>query len=111
MDFTLSDEQHHIRAAVTRLCADFGAAYWLEKDTEGGFPHEFYAAMARAGWLGVAMPAEYGGAGVGITRAGPVLGGVGGPGGWVFPGPAVSTWNVWPHVALGFLIDALKERV
>jgi len=69
MDFTLSDEQQHIRAAVTRLCADFAAGYWLEKDTEGGFPHEFYAAMARAGWLGVAMPAEYGGSGLGITEA------------------------------------------
>jgi acyl-CoA dehydrogenase len=69
MDFTLSDEQQHIRAAVTRLCADFAAGYWLEKDTEGGFPHEFYAAMAGAGWLGVAMPAEYGGSGLGITEA------------------------------------------
>jgi acyl-CoA dehydrogenase len=69
MDFTLSGEQQHIRAAVTRLCADFGAEYWLEKDADGGFPHEFYAAMARAGWIGIAMPTEYGGAGLGIAEA------------------------------------------
>jgi acyl-CoA dehydrogenase len=69
MDFTLSDEQQHIRAAVTRLCADFAAEYWLEKDTAGGFPSEFYAAMARAGWLGIAMPTQYGGSGLGITEA------------------------------------------
>jgi acyl-CoA dehydrogenase len=69
MDLTLSDEQQHIRTAVTRLCADFAADYWLEKDTAGGFPSEFYTAMARAGWLGIAMPTQYGGSGLGITEA------------------------------------------
>src|SRR5262249_50655563 len=43
--------------------------YWLKKDKEGGFPQDFYKAMANAGWLGIAMPEEYGGAGLGITEA------------------------------------------
>jgi acyl-CoA dehydrogenase len=69
MDFTLSGEQRDIRDAVTRLCADFTPEYWLEKDGSGDFPHEFHAAMAEAGWLGIAMPTEYGGAGLGIAEA------------------------------------------
>lgn len=69
MDFALSDEQTAIRHAVQDLCAGFDDDYWTRKDREGGFPEDFYRAMAGAGWLGVAMPAEYGGAGLGIQEA------------------------------------------
>src|ERR1700741_5469483 len=69
MDFALNDDQLAIRSAVEEICAAFGDDYWLKKDKEGGFPEDFYAAMAKAGWLGVAMPEEYGGAGLGITEA------------------------------------------
>ena len=69
MSFTLTEEQREIRAAVLRLCARFGDDYWLAKDNEGGFPHEFHRAMAEAGWLGIAMPPDYGGSGLGITEA------------------------------------------
>ena len=51
------------------MCERFGDDYWLAKDTEGGFPYEFHRAMAEAGWLGVAMPPEYGGSGLGIAEA------------------------------------------
>jgi acyl-CoA dehydrogenase len=73
MTFALTPEQLEIRDAVARLCADFDDAYWLKKDTDGGFPHEFHQAMADGGWLGVAMPEEYGGAGLGITEAAVVM--------------------------------------
>jgi len=69
MDFALSTDQQAIRDAISRVCADFGLDYWLERDREGGFPLDFHAALARAGWLGIAMPQEYGGAGLGITEA------------------------------------------
>src|SRR5260221_12621265 len=69
MDFELSEEQRRICDAVGKLCAGFGPDYWLGHDTEGGFPEEFYRAMAHAGWLGIAMPEAYGGAGLGITEA------------------------------------------
>ncbi len=69
MDFTLSENQRDISEAVTRLCAGFGSDYWLEHDTTGAFPREFYDAMAGAGWLGIAMPEDHGGAGLGITEA------------------------------------------
>jgi len=73
MHFALTDEQESIREAVTRLCTRFDDDYWLLKDREGGFPHDFHAAMAQAGWLGVAMPTEVGGAGLGITEAALVM--------------------------------------
>src|SRR5262245_10591550 len=69
MDFSLSDEQQAIRDAIERICARFDDAYWLRKDQEGGFPHDFHAAFAADGWLGIAIPEEYGGAGLGITEA------------------------------------------
>ena len=56
MAFALTPEQQEIRAAVSRLCERFDDEYWLKKDDEGGFPHEFHRAMAEAGWLGIAMP-------------------------------------------------------
>ena len=65
----VSEEQHRIREAIDRLCAQFGDAYWLERDREGGFPEDFYKAVAEGGWLGIAMPEEYGGAGLGIGEA------------------------------------------
>jgi acyl-CoA dehydrogenase len=73
MSFALTPEQLEIRDAVARLCERFGDDYWLKKDTDGGFPHEFHQAMAEGGWLGVAMPEEYGGAGLGITEAAVVM--------------------------------------
>lgn len=69
MNFDLTDDQQAIRSAVQEACAPFDDEYWLKKDREGGFPEDFYAAMAGAGWLGIAMPQEYGGAGLGIAEA------------------------------------------
>ena len=69
MDFSVTPEQEAIRTAVAKVCAAFDLEYWLQKDRAGGFPHELHAALARDGWLGIAMPAEYGGAGLGIVEA------------------------------------------
>ena len=69
MDFTLTDAQREIREQVLRLCARFGDDYWLERDRTATFPDGFFAAMAEGNWLGIAMPEEYGGAGLGITEA------------------------------------------
>ena len=69
MDFAPTDEQLEIERAVVSICKRFDDDYWRIKDRDGGFPHDFHAAFAEAGWLGIAMPAEYGGAGLGITEA------------------------------------------
>ncbi len=69
MSLSLTPEQERIVAAVARVCDDFDAAWWREREKSGGFPHEFHAAVAGAGWLGIAMPEEVGGAGLGVTEA------------------------------------------
>src|SRR6202165_385191 len=69
MDFSFSQEQQQIRDAIRKLCAKFDDSFWLEKDRGGDFPHELHAALAEAGWLGIEMPQEYGGASLGITEA------------------------------------------
>lgn len=69
MNFSLAPEQEQIRDAIEKVCAPFDADYWLRKDREGGFPDDFHRALAESGWLGIAMPEEYGGAGLGISDA------------------------------------------
>lgn len=69
MNFSLTEEHDQIREAVERVCAPFDADYWLSRDRNGGFPDDFHRALAESGWLGIAMPQEYGGAGLGISEA------------------------------------------
>jgi acyl-CoA dehydrogenase len=69
MDFSLSGEQQSICAAIAKTCARFPDEYWLAKDREGSFPHDFHHAFAADGWLGIAIPQAYGGSGLGVTEA------------------------------------------
>jgi acyl-CoA dehydrogenase len=69
MDFTLTESQELIRKEVSALARTFSLDYWLEKDTKAEYPHEFVRAFADNGWLGIMVPEEYGGAGLGVTEA------------------------------------------
>ena len=69
MQYSATEAQQELRAQILKLCADFGDDYWLKIDQEACFPEEFYRAVAAAGWLGIAMPEEFGGAGLGISEA------------------------------------------
>jgi len=69
VDFAFSSEQEQIREAIAKICARFDDAYWLKKDKAGGFPSDLHQALAKNGWLGIAMPEEFGGSGLGITEA------------------------------------------
>jgi acyl-CoA dehydrogenase len=69
LDFSLNDDQLAIREAIAKVCERFGDDYWLRKDRDGGFPHDFHKAFAKDGWLGICMPEEYGGSALGITEA------------------------------------------
>lgn len=69
MDFRMTEEQEAIRDAVRKACEPFDDAYWLDRDETGKFPYEFHKAMADGGWLGIAMPEEYGGSGLGVKEA------------------------------------------
>jgi acyl-CoA dehydrogenase len=69
MNFEFSEQQLAIQDAVSRICRNFGEDYWLERDTDGNFPEEFVRAITEGGWLGIAMPEEFGGAGLGVSEA------------------------------------------
>src|SRR5271165_4317114 len=69
MDFSLTPDQQNIREAILKHCLRFPDEYWLERDREGVFPHDFFKSMVEAGWIGIAMPTEFGGSGLGITEA------------------------------------------
>lgn len=69
MDFRLTDAQQQIREGVERVCSRYPDSYWLERDREGGFPTDFHAALAADGWLGICLPVEHGGSGLGLTEA------------------------------------------
>jgi acyl-CoA dehydrogenase len=69
VEFALTEDQEAIRRAVAELASGFDDEYWLHKDTAHEFPREFYDAFARDGWLGICVPQEHGGTGLGITEA------------------------------------------
>ena len=110
MSFGLTQEQLEIREAVARLCEQFDDAYWLKRDTEGGFPTEFHQAMAAGGWLGVAMPEEYGGSGLGITEAAVVMQAVAQSGAG-FSGASAVHMNIFGlHPVVVFGTDEQRQR-
>ena len=65
----LTREQQLIKESIAKLCEQYDDQYWLDRDNDGVFPEEFCRAFADAGWMGIAMPEEYGGSGLGITEA------------------------------------------
>jgi acyl-CoA dehydrogenase len=69
VQIALTDEQEAICHGVKKVCDQFGDDYWSGKEERKEFPHEFHAAMADGGWLGITMPERLGGAGLGVTEA------------------------------------------
>jgi acyl-CoA dehydrogenase len=69
MDFTPDPVHEEIRRVVRDVCAKFPDDYWMEHDESMEFPWDFYHAIVAGGWLGLTVPAEYGGAGLGVTEA------------------------------------------
>jgi acyl-CoA dehydrogenase len=69
MTSNFTPEQQQIKDSVLKLCEQFDDQYWLDRDTDGKFPEDFCQAMADGGWMGIAMPEEYGGSGLGISEA------------------------------------------
>lgn len=69
MDFSIPEDHRAIRDGVAAVVQRFDDEYWLARDEDGEFPAAFHRAMAEAGWLGITMPTEYGGAGLGVTEA------------------------------------------
>ena len=73
MDFEEHEDHRAIRQAVRDVCRQFDDDYWMRLDAEHQFPWEFYRELAKGGWIGIAIPEEYGGGGQGIAEASIVL--------------------------------------
>jgi acyl-CoA dehydrogenase len=110
MDFSFNQQQHAMRDAIERLCQPFDADYWRRKDSEGSFPHDFHQALASAGWLGIAMPQEYGGAGLGITDAALMMHTIAATGAGLSGASAVHMNIFGLHPVVVFGSDAQKKR-
>jgi len=99
-----------IRDAVAALCARFDDEYWLARDRTGTFAFDFHNAFADAGWLGIAMPEQYGGAGLGITEAAIMMQTVANSAG-VFAACSTIHLNVFgPHAIVVHGTDEQKAR-
>lgn len=73
MDFNESEDLLLIREGIRSLCSKFDDDYWADKDREHEFPWDFYQALADGGWIGIAIPEEYGGGGRGLLEASVIL--------------------------------------
>ena len=60
-----TEEELTVKEAITKICANFPNEYWRDHDNTGTDPWELHAALAKDGWLGIALPEELGGAGLG----------------------------------------------
>ena len=69
MDLSFTDDQIAVRDTIAKLCEKYDDAYWLARDTDGVFPEDFVKDLADGGWLGIAMPEEFGGSGLGVIEA------------------------------------------
>jgi acyl-CoA dehydrogenase len=99
-----------IQDAIEKLCKPFDAEYWLKKDQSGDFPFDFHKALADAGWLGIAMPPEYGGAGLGITEAALMMRTISGTGAGLSGASAVHMNIFGLHPVVVFGSDEQKQR-
>ena len=111
MDFNLSEEQLAIRDAIEKSCADFDEDYWLNCDNDGDFPEEFVKAITDGGWLGIPMPQEYGGAGLGISEAALLAYTIARSGAGMSGASAIHLNLFGPHPIVVFGDEEQKQRI
>ncbi|WP_417722506.1 acyl-CoA dehydrogenase family protein [Salipiger sp.] len=99
-----------IRDGVRGVVSRFDADYWLDRDDDGKFPHEFHKAMADGGWLGITMPEEYGGTGLGVTEAACMMHEVASHGGGMAAASTVHINLFGPHPVVVFGTHEQKSQ-
>jgi len=108
------EEQEEMRAAIREgvrtVASKFDADYWLKRDEDGQFPREFHRAMADGGWLGITMPQEYGGSGLGVTEAAIMMHEVASHGGGMAATSSVHINLFGPHPIVVHATDAQKAE-
>ena len=110
MDFALTADQQAICEQIERLCAPFDDHYWFERDHDGAFPLDFVKAMADGGWLGIAMPEAYGGAGLGITEAALMMQTIAASGACLSGASAIHLNLFGPNVVVKFGTEEQRQR-
>ena len=103
MSSNFTPEQQQIKNSVMKLCEQFDDQYWLDRDSDGKFPEDFCQAMTKEGWMGIAMPEEYGGSGLGIADAAAMVQGIteAGCGNAGFAALAIGIFGLNPVVVYG----------
>lgn len=98
-----SENQKAIREGMLKLCSRFDDAYWLERDRDGRFPHDFCNAIVEAGYMGIAMPEAYGGSELGIGAAAAMVQAIteSGAGNAGFAAIAINIFGLRPVAAFG----------
>ena len=92
-----ADDLATIREGVASVVTRFDDDYWLARDEDGVFPHDFHRAMAEGGWLGITMPEEYGGSGLSVTEAAVMMNEVASHGGGMTAASTVHINLFGPH--------------
>jgi acyl-CoA dehydrogenase len=110
MDFSTNSDHEAIRKGVADVVRRFGDDYWLQRDEDGHFPTEFHRAMADGGWLGLTMPEEYGGAGLGVSEAMCMMHEVASFGGGMAAASTVHINLFGPHPIVVFGTPEQKQR-
>ncbi len=110
MDFSISEDHRAIREGVHAVVRRFDDEYWLARDDDGKFPHEFHRAMADAGWLGITMPPEYGGSGLGVAEAAIMMHEVASHGGGMAAASTVHINLFGPHPIVVFGTHEQRQR-
>ena len=110
MDFNLTEQQVAIDEGVRKVCAGFSDQYWTDCETNLHFPEEFYQAMAAGGWLGITMPEDVGGAGLGVTEAAIMLHAATSSNGGYTAASAIHINMFGPHAVVVHGTPAQKQR-
>ncbi len=111
MNFDFSDDQLAVRDAVQKLCEKYDDDYWLNLEREGGPADDFIKDIADGGWLGIAMPTEYGGAGLGVTEAAIMMQAVAECGGAFSAASSIHLNIFGPNPIVVFGTDEQKQRM
>lgn len=106
-----TEERQQIVDSVRGICNRFDDEYWLEQERKHEFPHAFHQAMAEAGWLGITMPEEHGGAGLGVTDAALMMQTVANSAGAMAASSAIHINLFGPHSIIKFGTEEQKKRM
>ncbi|MEU8269080.1 acyl-CoA dehydrogenase family protein [Sphaerisporangium sp. NPDC049002] len=68
MDFTLPESARDVQRGVADICSRYDMDYWQRCEADKRWPEEVWSELAKGGWLGLAVPEEYGGGGQGLLE-------------------------------------------